>query len=146
MTQVNVKSASRIDDSFVRTVNFLRTQAGYRADVLLGRTPRNVTDLPADITRPKELRQVFPFSEVEKQLDRVVGDDSQVGTNGDIRAIAVQSDLQALCIRAAKSQYTSRRQRKLQAAMRMERHADDDGFWITQQVDKVTSMLQRMQS
>lgn len=139
-----VKSVSKLHTDYVQTVKFLRDKAGQQSDIALGVDVRNVQALPADITDPKQVRLAFPLSGIESQLADVKGDEETVGTVGDLRVIATQSDLQALCIRACVGRYTSRAQRKLNAAHRLSRHAAPAGFWVSQHTDKVQSIIQRM--
>ena len=143
MTQV--KSVAQVTDDFVTTVKFLSDSAGVQVDTVLGKTPRSVTPLPADHTDPQKVRDAFPFEAIDSQLDDIAGNENKVGTVGDIQALAIQSDLQAMCIRASVSRHTSRVQRKLNTAFRLHGHAFKDGMWYQQYVDRVQSILARMQ-
>lgn len=142
--QTVIRSVSRIADSYLQTVRFLADTAGARSDILRAKQPRKVTPLPADRTDPRQLRMAFPFEDIDKQIDDINGDESQVGSVGDLQVVATQSDLQALCIRALTSRYTPRRQRKLDAAHRTYKHSSESGYWHRQHVNKIQSLIQMM--
>jgi hypothetical protein len=144
--QTFVKSKAVIAEDFLKTVNFLASKAGARVDVTLGRQPREITQLQADHTDVTKVREAFSFKEIDEQLENIEGDDAEVGTVGDIAVLAIQSDLQAKCIRASMSRHSSRAQRKLAAAYRLKGHAANDGMWRQIYVDKLQSILGAMQS
>lgn len=140
--QVKVQSVARISSDFVRTHDFLKSTADATSAVLRGMQPAAVTRLPADITDHRRLREAFPSASIDSQMTDIMGDESIVGTVGDLQIVAKQSDAQALCIRACSSRYTSRAQRKLQAAFRLSRHAGDNGLW-SQLPGRLQSALQQ---
>lgn len=140
-----VSSVAKITDAFVTTVKFLTDSAGARMDIILGKQPRSTVELPADHTDPSTVREAFPFASIDEQMDTVAGDDNKVGSIGDIQVLAIQSDLQALCIRASVSRHTSRSQRKLNTAFRLHGHAAKDGMWQQHYTDRVQAILARMQ-
>lgn len=139
--QVQIQSVTKLDSDFVTTQKFLGDMASSLSSVMQGKTPSAVTKLPADITKPSQLRDAFPLKGLDAQMTDVVGDETKVGTVGDLQIIARQSDAMAVCIRACSSCYTSRAQRKLQAAFRLSRHAGPDGLW-TQLSNRLQSTLQ----
>ena len=144
--QTFVKSKAVIAEDFINTINFLASKAGEHVDVTLGRQPRKIEQLPADYTDVTRVRDAFSFKEIDEQLENIEGDDAEVGTVGDIAILAIQSDLQAKCIRASVSRYISRAKRKLAAAYRLKGHAAKDGIWKQMYVDKLQSILGAMQS
>jgi hypothetical protein len=142
--QIKIKSVSSLTTEYVNTIRFIVGKLAAKSAELRGELP-NTADhhqLAGDVTRREQLREAFPQREIDTLVAKIPGNETTVGTTGDLTILAKQSDMQARCVRAYNLQYASRAARKLHSAYRLSRHSAPDGLWYGK-VDNMLSLVQQ---